>query len=349
MANGIPNRGDDYHLRQRQASGIVSNWLVQKIEDNGLSLSQACSDLQINPKLLQTQLSVLPFETYNHLFQWTADQLNNPHLGIDIGQSMEMRDLGALGYLLSNVPDLFAFCQVTAKYLSTFQRNAMFTFESLGEAYLLRYGVTLQGRANMSQDAEFTLSIMTNFFRRQLGEDWVPDAVYFSHPSPCECDIKTRVFGDNIHYDYAYNGFVVSEPVLRTPISNADAKLLEVILAQADQALEDVISEEGVVKYVRLLIAASLSKEGFNSDDAAAELHMTRRTLHRHLQRYGTSFQILRDEVLKEASQQALAETYASVTDIAMQLGFSEVSAFVRCFKRLTGKTPTQYRQLMMV
>ena len=49
--------------------------------------------------------------------------------------------------------------------------------------------------------------------------------------------------------------------------------------------------------------------------------------------------------MLLEAAQQALIYSNASITLIAGKLGYSESSAFVRAFKRLTGYTPNGYRK----
>jgi AraC-like DNA-binding protein len=76
----------------------------------------------------------------------------------------------------------------------------------------------------------------------------------------------------------------------------------------------------------------------------ADRLHITRRTLSRRLQREGTNYQRLREEVIVELAKQSLDNSDASITAIAGKLGFSESSAFVRAFKRLVGSTPVAYR-----
>ena len=54
---------------------------------------------------------------------------------------------------------------------------------------------------------------------------------------------------------------------------------------------------------------------------------------------------------LVEATRRQLAENYIkggqySLMDTAFMLGYSEVSAFNRAFRRWTDMTPTQYRAL---
>ena len=58
-----------------------------------------------------------------------------------------------------------------------------------------------------------------------------------------------------------------------------------------------------------------------------------------------TSFRALRDDVIKNLAKQALAETTTHVTEIALKLGYSELSSFDRTFRRMTGMTPRGYRE----
>lgn len=100
-----------------------------------------------------------------------------------------------------------------------------------------------------------------------------------------------------------------------------------------------------LIKHVRLLITASLGSEPISADRVARELNMTRRNLHQHLDGVGTSFKELKNDVMVEIAKEALAETDSSITDIGLQLGYAEISPFIRAFKRLTGVTPLQYRK----
>jgi AraC family transcriptional regulator len=40
-----------------------------------------------------------------------------------------------------------------------------------------------------------------------------------------------------------------------------------------------------------------------------------------------------------------LAERKLSVTEIGLDVGFSETSSFTSAFRKLTGETPTEYRR----
>lgn len=77
----------------------------------------------------------------------------------------------------------------------------------------------------------------------------------------------------------------------------------------------------------------------------AARLRMSERTVQRRLGDEGTSMQALLDDVRCEISLRQLAETTRTIAEIAYAVGFAEVRAFHRAFKRWTGSTPAAYRQ----
>ncbi len=60
----------------------------------------------------------------------------------------------------------------------------------------------------------------------------------------------------------------------------------------------------------------------------------------------GTSYQAILDEMQRELSIYYLKEEQIAVYEVAFLLGFSEASAFNRAFKRWTGQTPSEFRQL---
>lgn len=77
----------------------------------------------------------------------------------------------------------------------------------------------------------------------------------------------------------------------------------------------------------------------------AAELGMHRRTLGRHLQRFGVAFKVLSDEIRFEVSRQLLADTAMPIIAIAQSLHYADPSAFTHAFRRWSGTTPTRWRE----
>jgi AraC-like DNA-binding protein len=78
---------------------------------------------------------------------------------------------------------------------------------------------------------------------------------------------------------------------------------------------------------------------------AARQLAVSVATLRRKLEEEGTSFSALLDAARREAAERYLSKPEPTVTEIAFLLGFSNLRAFSRAFRRWTGSAPTQFRE----
>lgn len=80
-------------------------------------------------------------------------------------------------------------------------------------------------------------------------------------------------------------------------------------------------------------------------DDIAANFNISTRTLQRKLKDEGINFQQLADEARKTLAINYLKEQVYPVKQISYMLGYNELSAFTRTFKRWTGITPASYQK----
>jgi AraC-like DNA-binding protein len=113
-------------------------------------------------------------------------------------------------------------------------------------------------------------------------------------------------------------------------------------VAFAAQAIPPPTFREGVADATRALLA-----EGQPTDRVAVarQLHVSWRTLQRRLEEERTSFRAIRDAVLREVVEALLSNSVLKVEAIALSVGFGEVAAFSKAFKRWTGCSPTVYRR----
>jgi AraC-like DNA-binding protein len=77
----------------------------------------------------------------------------------------------------------------------------------------------------------------------------------------------------------------------------------------------------------------------------ARSFGLTLRTLRRRLANEGHSLSELFDEARCRVACGALTREEVSLSEVAEMVGFSEVSAFFRAFRRWTGRTPGEYRR----
>lgn len=161
------------------------------------------------------------------------------------------------------------------------------------------------------------------------------------------------LFAAPVVYDAAAPAVVWPRSALTRPVVARDdalhhllARQLEVALglpsATEPQLLAAEASEETVAA-VRRVLATELLRGEASMTTVARRLGTSSRSLQRRLQASGTTFQAELDGVRRALAQRLMAEPGASAKAVAFSLGFSEMSAFTRAFRRWTGQTPTAY------
>lgn len=78
--------------------------------------------------------------------------------------------------------------------------------------------------------------------------------------------------------------------------------------------------------------------------ELARQLNLSAATLRRRLDAEGSSYRAILDDLRRDMAIGLLADSQASLADIAVALGFSEASAFHRAFRKWTGSRPGEYR-----
>src|SRR5580692_9706261 len=99
-----------------------------------------------------------------------------------------------------------------------------------------------------------------------------------------------------------------------------------------------------LVDRVRGAVEQSLALGTVAITAVSRTLDTSPRTLQRRLEEHGISFRVVVEAVREQQARAYLAAAELSLSAIASRLGYAEVSAFLRAFKRWTGTTPGRVR-----
>lgn len=197
------------------------------------------------------------------------------------------------------------------------------------------------------QGVEYGLGMLYEPGRRPLGDAfWIREA-RFAHEAPRSTEVHERVFGAPVRFGRGRNELVFDAALLDVPLGGADPALCAILERHMTGLIEEVPAVgHGFTARVRQAVVASLRDGTPTANAIAKRLGCSARTMHRRLaEEGGASFQELLDGVRHEAAVRHLREGSIEISAIAFVLGFSEVSAFYRAFKRWTGRTPLEYRR----
>jgi AraC-like DNA-binding protein len=78
-------------------------------------------------------------------------------------------------------------------------------------------------------------------------------------------------------------------------------------------------------------------------EEIAGRMNISARTIDRNLKKEHLQFRELAQQVRFERAQALLAQPGATVSGVALQLGFSDAANFTRAFRRHSGATPSDF------
>ena len=133
---------------------------------------------------------------------------------------------------------------------------------------------------------------------------------------------------------------VIPRAVLNSPVITANSDIYLAMKPIVIKQTAKVIRED-IFLQIHSVLNQMNSLSDTTIDDVAKQLSFSVRTLNRRLADEGTTYRSVLEKYKLERSLHLLSQSDHSITEIAYQLGFSDISTFSRAFKRWTGFSPS--------
>jgi AraC-like DNA-binding protein len=117
------------------------------------------------------------------------------------------------------------------------------------------------------------------------------------------------------------------------------------LIEQAENYLKSLYKKDNIAAQLGRRLAELLAAGEANADAACQALLLSRRTLQRRLKSEKTSFQKVLREVRAELAIKYLSDQRLKALEVAMLLGYSNISSFTTAFKSWYDMPPAAYRQ----
>jgi AraC-like DNA-binding protein len=179
--------------------------------------------------------------------------------------------------------------------------------------------------------------------RTLVGAEFKPLLLELTYPAPRHAAKYRALFGCEIHFGASRNRVVV-EPrwlVLKLPTHNPISAQQALAICR-DQAAQMKRQSE-IVASVERILRRRLTEHP-TLGEIAHSLHLSERTLRRHLAAAGRVFREIHDQLRTERALELLSAGALSVAEIGSEIGFSDAREFRRAFKRWTGTPPAAMR-----
>lgn len=288
---------------------------------------------------------------------WTLEELyafleraeaacGDPFIGIHVAAAGRRGDYGVLEYVCRSAPTVEGGLRRLSRYASLINELIQVTLEIKGQVARLDHRIPGVPLCVGRHANEFFVAFVLGQLRDMCDCAVVARRAWFAHPEPANVGPLVELLGtSDLAFAREANGLELEAALLERPLSSADPSLLAILdelaearLAKVDAALPSLVTA------VRQAVRESLI-DGIPPIGAVARtLGMSRRTLQRRLADDATTYHAVIDDLRHELARAYVGTPSLPLAEIAFLLGYSDVSAFVRAFKRWTGTTPGQLR-----
>ncbi|MEM8613818.1 MAG: AraC family transcriptional regulator ligand-binding domain-containing protein [Cyanobacteria bacterium P01_H01_bin.105] len=216
--------------------------------------------------------------------------------------------------------------------------------ESDGEAFLQMYhplDVLDAGRA-----AESVIALIRRSVQQAIDIEDPLVRVEFAHRPHSMHRIYETFFGVPVCFQQTCNALVFRRKALDIPTKQRDVHLFRYVQGNLD-LLRDrwgLSDNTSPLTAIHRTIAQKAEFYEYSAEGIARHMNMSLRSLQRLVSDHGLTMRQLLENTRREKARQLLGHPALNIEAIAAQLGYSDVRAFRRAFKRWTGETPAQFR-----
>jgi AraC-like DNA-binding protein len=145
----------------------------------------------------------------------------------------------------------------------------------------------------------------------------------------------------SVRWCMPHNGIVLDGALLDRAMRLAQPALQRAFESHAREVASLLTTARGRTTEI---IVAQIKSGRVNMGALSRALGVSAATLRRRLGEEGTTFRAIVDEARRDLAERRLLDRRLSVGEIAFLVGFSNVAAFSKSFRRWTGTTPSEYR-----
>ncbi|WP_434034758.1 AraC family transcriptional regulator [Cupriavidus sp. a3] len=337
-------------IRQRyQVSGTEPNARAAALSSYpqvalrlGLNPHEFMRRFGLDPATLTNREQRIPFASLCRLLEATALESSTPSVGIQMAEARTAFDFGVIGLLLAHKRTLREVLLAMVHYRHLLNDALGLYLETAGPQVIIREENLCDLGVWPRQTMELAVGVLARTCAAVLGQNWRPVSVHFTHAAPADLRVHGRVLGCPLVFESDFNGFICLASDLDQPNPMADPELVRYAEGLAESA--GAAGRLTIAAAVRNAIYLLLPVEQASIEHVARHLHVSVRSLQRHLEEAGTTFSSLVDEVRQDLAVRYMSNERYPIGRVATMLGYTQQASFTQWFSRRFGMAPRAWR-----
>lgn len=286
----------------------------------------------------------------NELWRQASRLTHDPLFGLHLGESLQLSALGIVGEIIKSSSTVGAAVTQAAAlahlftdlfYIDTFQNTDSFTvqFTPFAEP-------TPEQAFAFRQTMDLFMVFVVHELDGLMLAKIKPLAVYLPY-AVADRDLKEyeRVFRCRPVKKAGIYQLQFSSSYYQQPVITANYELQSLLLQKVNSTLPENTHPNSLQARIYNYLLANAYLGIASLDEIAANFNVSTRSLQRRLKEEGSNFQQIAEKARKSLALHYLDSGNYQFKEISYMLGYNELSAFSRAFKRWTGSTPLSYQK----
>lgn len=287
---------------------------------------------------------LIRYEQFVDLLNYSAEQTNNSHFGLELGSKQGLNIFGTLGYVIKNSMDLRgALKELAGFYHHEHHTSANIELEVMDSLAKLSFEINSMSEKSLVQASELPIAAGFNILKTLTNGSLKVKQFTLPHSRPDNTAPYAKLLGQVPMFNAETVAIYFDSDYLRYSFEQADPNLLKILESNINSA--SLVYTDEIPPMVERIVHHELTSGDLSLEKIAAKFAMSTRTLQRYLKEQNTSYRKIVDGVRNKLAHQYLAESSLSLIEIATILQYSNYSEFTRAFKRLNQVAPREYRQ----
>lgn len=321
--------------------------LIEGAETKGLDCTQMLLKHSISSLSVKQRSSRVPLESFAAFAKDSILALNDEHLGL----SEKPQPVGSFNFFARaaiTTKTIEQSLKATAQYWNLFDNGYRhkLTINKSGCLYEIHRKPKFEPLNDYLVSA--ILSSVHRFHCWVGGQFIALTYVKLDHPSSeLWKEYERLYYGTQIKFDQDVASLHFPARYMDAPITQTLETLPDYLKGTNSSLLYQPKSFRIISDQVRQWLERNIKQGNYRVtlQEAASHFKISQQVLHRRLSAENLSFKEIKKETRRDIAIKLLFESKLKIEDIAIMVGFSEPSAFIRAFKSWTGQTPRNYRQ----
>ena len=270
--------------------------------------------------------------------------VNDPLLGLKLGSSFRAREIGLVGYIMAASETLGIALRSLVRYGSIVADDVQFTIHPHGATIDLEVSAPVDLCA-LEHPIISRIASIFSVAREITESDLRPVAVRLPQSAPPDPAPYHNFFRTKVQFGAGGPVLTLRTEDLELPIPSADIALGHYLEDYASRILRSLPRDNSLAYQIWRILMIRLASGDPGIDTIASTLGLNTRTVQRRLKDQGTNYRELRDSFRRTTACQLLTDPRIPIKEIAFLLGYQDLGAFYRAFRRWEASSPRDYRK----